>query len=145
MHIVWWFWICAGLFFLLAEATGAGGFYLLFVGIAALIVGGLAAFGVHMTWIQIALFAVLSAVFIATLRKPLVERVRKTTLQADKPEFIGETARAVESIAAGKEGRIELRGSIWHARNNGTVDLPENAACTIVAREGIGMVVVLKQ
>lgn len=145
MHIVWWLWICVGLVLLLAEAVTPGGFYLFFVGVAALIAGVLAALGVDATWFQIALFAVLSAVFIAVFRKPLVERVRKTTRQADTPEFIGETARAVEMIAAGKEGKIELRGSTWYARNNGSVDVPENAQCTIVAREGIRMVVVFKQ
>ena len=143
MHIVWWFWICLGLFLLLAEALTPGGFYLLFVGIAAIIVGVLA-LAVQATWIQIALFAVLSAVFIVSFRKTLVERVRKTTRQADTPEFIGETARAVEAIAAGKEGKIELRGTVWHARNSGTVDLPENAACTIVTREGIRLTVTAK-
>jgi membrane protein implicated in regulation of membrane protease activity len=143
MHIVWWYWICLGLFFLVAEVMTAGGFYLLFVGIGALIVGAFSV-GVHEAWVQITLFAVLSSVFIVTLRKPLVNRVRKTTRQADTPEFIGETARAVERIAAGKEGKIELRGTIWHARNSGTADLPENAFCAIVAREGIHMVVTLK-
>jgi membrane protein implicated in regulation of membrane protease activity len=140
MHIVWWLWICLGLFLLLAEALTPGGFYLFFVGIAAIIVGVMA-LAVQATWIQIAFFAVLSAVFIVAFRKTLVERVRKTTRQADTPEFIGETARAVEAIAAGKEGKIELRGTIWHARNSGTVDLPENAACTIVTREGIRLTV----
>jgi len=143
MHIVWWFWICLGLFLLLAEALTPGGFYLFFVGVAAIIVG-LLALALQATWIQIALFAVLSAVFIVAFRKTLVERVRKTTRQADTPEFIGETARAVEAIAAGKEGKIELRGTIWHARNSGIVDLPVNAACTIVTREGIQMTVVIK-
>jgi len=143
MHIVWWFWICVGLFLLLAEALTPGGFYLFFVGVAALIVGVLA-LAIQTTWIQIALFAVLSAVFIVAFRKTLVERVRKTTRQADTPEFIGETARAVEAIAAGKEGKIELRGTVWVARNSGTVDLPENAACTIVTREGIHMTVAAK-
>jgi membrane protein implicated in regulation of membrane protease activity len=143
MHIVWWLWICVGLFLLLAEALTPGGFYLLFIGIAAIIVGALA-LAVQASWIQIALFGVLSAVFIVTFRKTLVERVRKTTRQADTPEFIGETARAVEAIAAGKEGKIELRGTIWHARNSGTVDMPENAACTIVTREGIRLTVTAK-
>lgn len=144
MHIVWWYWICLGLLLLLAEVIGAGGFYLLFIGIAALIVGAISVGGLA-AWIQIALFAVLSAVFIGVLRKPLVERVRKTTRNADTPEFIGETARAVGPIPAGGEGKIELRGSIWNARNAGTSDLPENAACTIAARDGLSMVVNLKQ
>jgi membrane protein implicated in regulation of membrane protease activity len=143
MHIVWWYWICVGLFLLVAETVGAGGFYLLFIGIAALIVGAISLV-IPTAWVQIVFFAVLSAVFIAVLRKPLVERVRKSTATADIPEFIGETARAVEPIGAGREGKIELRGSIWNARNSGTSDLPENAACTIVAREGIKMVVASK-
>jgi inner membrane protein len=143
MHVVWWHWICLGLLLMLAEATAAGGFYLLFVGIAALLVGAITLV-VPTVWVQITLFAVLSAGLIATLRKPLVERVRKTTRQADTPEFIGETARAVEPISAGKEGRVELRGSTWQARNSGSADLAQGAACTIVAREGIKMVVTQK-
>lgn len=143
MHIAWWYWICLGLFMLLAEAMTPGGFYLLFVGIAAIIVGALA-LAIPTVWIQITLFAVLSTALIAGLRKPLVERVRKTTRQADTPEFIGETARATEKIMTGKEGKIELRGSIWHARNAGKAEIAENGACTIVAREGITMVVTPK-
>jgi len=144
MHIAWWYWICLGLFLLLFEAITPGGFFLLFIGIAAIIVGILA-LSVYTAWIQITLFAVLSAVLIVTLRNPMVKRVRKTTREADQPELIGETARAVEMIGAGKDGKIELRGSIWHARNSDSSDLPENAACTITAREGIHLVVKHKQ
>jgi membrane protein implicated in regulation of membrane protease activity len=144
MHIAWWYWISLGLFLLLVEALTPGGFYLLFIGIAALVVGILA-LAVDVSWIQISLFGVLSAVLITTLRKPMVERLRKSTTQADTPEFIGESARAVEMIKAGREGKIELRGSIWNARNSGTEDLAENAACTIISRDGIRMVVTLKQ
>ena len=144
MHIVWWYWICLGLFLLLTEALTPGGFYLFFVGVSAIIVGFLALW-VHLAWIQLGLFALLSAVLIATLRKTLVERVRKTTRQADTPEFIGETGRAVEPISAGKEGKIELRGSIWNARNSGAADLPQDGQCTVVAREGLKMVVTLQQ
>ncbi len=144
MHITWWYWICLGIFLLISEAMTPGGFYLIFIGAAAIIVG-VVALGVHATWAQITLFAVLSAVLIVTLRKPMVDRVRKTTRKADEPELIGETARAVEAIAVGKDGKIELRGSIWPAHNGGSVDLPENGACTITAREGIHLVVKSKQ
>jgi membrane protein implicated in regulation of membrane protease activity len=143
MHVVWWYWICLGLFLLLAEMM-SGGFYLFFIGIAALATGAFA-LGVHTAWVQLALFALLATVLIVTLRKPLVDRVRKTTRQADVPEFIGETGRAVEPIAVGKDGKIELRGSIWAARNGGTADMPQNSPCTITAREGLKMVVTLKQ
>ena len=144
MHIMWWLWVCLGLFLLVAEAMAAGGFYLLFIGIAALIVGALSV-GSLTAWIQISLFAVLSAVFIGVLRNPLVDRVKKSTRSADKPEFIGETARSVEPIPSGKEGMIELRGSIWQAHNSGTTILQENDSCTIIARENLKMIVTFKQ
>jgi inner membrane protein len=140
MHIEWWYWIIAGVFLLLSEALTPGGFYLLFIGIAAIVVGAMNPL-IHTAWVEIVLFAVLSTACIAVLRKPLVERVRKTTLQSDVPEFIGETARAVSGIAVGKEGKVELRGSVWQARNGGAADIAQNSLCVISAREGLLVVV----
>jgi inner membrane protein len=136
----WWFWVSLGILVLLMEALTPGGFYLLFIGIAGVAVGALAPF-VHTLWVQIILFAVFSILFIAVFRRPLVKRLRKATPQSDVPEFIGETARATEFIAANSEGNIELRGSIWKARNAGDADLPANAMCTIVSRDGLHLVV----
>jgi membrane protein implicated in regulation of membrane protease activity len=96
---------------------------------------------INTAWVEIVLFAVLSTASIAVLRRPLVERVRKTTLQSDVPEFIGETARAVDAIPAGKEGRVELRGSVWQARNGGAADIARDSPCVIAAREGLLFVV----
>ena len=41
MLITWWIWISAGVLFLLAEAITPGGFYLIFIGLSALLVGAL--------------------------------------------------------------------------------------------------------
>lgn len=136
MLSVWWVWVCTGILILLAEAVTPGGFYLFFIGIAAIISGALVP-AINSTWISLLLFAVLSAVLIVTLRKPLSDRVKKDTPQADTPEFIGETARAIVMIPVGKEGSIELRGTTWKARNVGTIDVPENGSCIIIDREGL--------
>jgi membrane protein implicated in regulation of membrane protease activity len=140
MHIEWWYWVIAGVFLLLSEALTPGGFYLLFIGIAAVITGAVNPL-IHTAWVEIVLFAALSTLSIVLLRKPLVERVRKTTPQSDVPEFIGETARAVSVIPVGKEGKVELRGSVWQARNGGTADIAQNSACVISARVGLSLVV----
>ena len=138
--MLWWYWISIGILILLTEALTPGGFYLLFIGIAAIAAGALSPL-IHTLWIEIALWAVLSIVFIAAFRKPMVQRLRKSTPLADVPEFIGETAMTVEPIAAGGEGNIELRGTIWKARNPGSTNLADKAQCTIVAREGLLLVI----
>jgi inner membrane protein len=140
MHIEWWYWISIGILILLAEALTPGGFYLVFIGLAGLVTGACTPF-IHTLWIEITLFAVLSTIFIAVFRKPLVKRLKKATPQADVPEFIGETATAVEPIPAGGEGNVELRGSIWKARNAGEKDLVQKAMCTVFAREGLLFIV----
>jgi membrane protein implicated in regulation of membrane protease activity len=136
----WWFWVTLGILVLLAEALTPGGFYLLFIGIAGVAVGALSPF-IATLWIQIVLFAAFASFFIAAFRRPLVSRLRKSTPQADAPEFIGETARTTEPIVAEATGNVELRGSNWKARNAGPADLPANAPCIIVSREGLRLVV----
>ena len=39
MDILWWHWLVLGLLLVLAELAASGGFYIIFFGIAALIVG----------------------------------------------------------------------------------------------------------
>jgi inner membrane protein len=140
MHIEWWYWIIFGILLLLAEAATPGGFYLLFIGIAALIVGALNPL-IGTPWIEFSVFAALSALLIIFLRHPLVEKVRRATPHADVREFIGESARVIEAIPSGKEGKVEVRGSVWRARNDGQKDLSANDMCTITAREGIVFII----
>jgi membrane protein implicated in regulation of membrane protease activity len=140
MHVEWWYWIILGIFMLLSEALTPGGFYMIFIGIAALVTGALTP-AIHTSWIEISLFAALSTILIAVFRKPLVERLKKSTPKSDVPEFVGETAKAINLIPAGKEGKIELRGSVWQAKNNSQTDIPENSACVIMSRDGLLLIV----
>jgi membrane protein implicated in regulation of membrane protease activity len=121
---------------LVSELLTPGGFYLLFIGIAAIITGIISPF-ICTTWIDITLFALILTFCIAILRKPLVASVKKSTPKSDITEFIGETATTITDIPAGKEGKIELRGTIWNGKNESTIDLSKNAQCTITARDGL--------
>ena len=143
MHIEWWVWMVGGIITLSLELMTPGGFYLMFVGIAGILVGALSLL-VDEAWIDILLFAVLSILFIALLRKPLARRIARSTPKADVQEFVGETARAIEAIAPGATGTIELRGSTWQARNDGAVHLDKNGQCVVISRNGLAFVVKAK-
>jgi membrane protein implicated in regulation of membrane protease activity len=59
----WWIWILLGLLLLLAELLTPGGFYIIFFGVGAVVVGVLAGFNVAgPLWFQVILFSVLSVI-----------------------------------------------------------------------------------
>jgi membrane protein implicated in regulation of membrane protease activity len=144
MYIQWYTWVCAGILLLLAELLTPGSFYLLFVGIAAIAVGACEPL-IRTAWIELLLFAALSAVFIAFFRKPLVSRIKKSAPEGEYQEFVGKTARALDTIVSGGEGAIEFRGSPWRARNDGAEAIAANSMCLITAREGLHLVVTLQK
>ncbi len=140
MQVAWWVWLVFGIITLSAETLTPGGFYLMFVGAAAIVTGALAPV-IHTAWIEMLLFAFLSIFSIAVFRRPLARKVARSTPKADVQEFVGETGRALETIAPGATGKVELRGSTWQARNDGTAPLETNAACIVAARDGLKFIV----
>ena len=140
MEIAWWMWIVLGIFMCLAEIITPGGFYLLVIGAAALLVGGLSIF-VHSAVLQIILFSVFSILFILVFRKHLLKIMGKNSPEDYDKEFAGETGRTLEPISIGQEGKIELRGTGWTARNGGISDLPANAECKIISRDGLKFII----
>jgi len=143
MHILWWQWTSLGILLLLLEMLTPGGFYLFFIGIAAILTGVAGVF-IPSALIQIILFVVLLTLLISLFRKKLVERVKKSTPYADRREFIGEEGCSKEPIAAGGEGTVEVRGTTWQAKNAGATDLPANASCVVISRDGLRLVVTPK-
>ncbi len=68
--MAWWFWIALGAVLLAAEVIIAADFYLVFFGLAGLVVGGLVLAGVAVpTWAQWLLFAVLSVAGLMVYRR----------------------------------------------------------------------------
>ena len=61
MTILWWHWVVFGLIVAAGELVAPGGFYTIFVGVAAIVVGLLASVGViGPLWMQVLLFSILS-------------------------------------------------------------------------------------
>jgi hypothetical protein len=140
--MAWWAWILLGFFLLLAELLTPGGFYLLFFGTGALIVGVLVLLQVGgPSWLQLLLFSALSTAAVVLFRRPLVQRfggrAAPQGTSEDTDSLVGESAVAMETIAAGDMGRVEMRGSSWRARNLGERPLASGQRCTVERVQGL--------
>lgn len=123
--MAWWIWVLAGLVLLGLELGTPGGFFLAFFGVAALIVGALAAAGlVEPVWLQWLLFSVLSVASVLLFRKPMLEWMkRREPVRPDVDSLVGAEAVLTEDLPAGGVGKAELRGTSWNvrARAGGTI------------------------
>jgi membrane protein implicated in regulation of membrane protease activity len=119
--MVWWYWMVLGLALLGAEMTTPGGFYILFFGLSALLVGTLAGLQiVQADWVQWLLFSIIAIGSLLVFRGPLLARMNDgRTAYAHVDSMIGEVAIPLEALDAGAIGRAELRGSTWTAKNVG--------------------------
>jgi len=73
----WWIWLLAGLLLLLAELVTPGGFYIIFFGIGAIIVGILTGFqAAGPTWFQFILFSIVSVLSLWLFREKLLQLTR---------------------------------------------------------------------
>jgi membrane protein implicated in regulation of membrane protease activity len=137
--MLWWYWLLLGLAFLGLETLTPGGFFFLFFGVAALIVGGLSLVGLAgPAWAAWALFSILSVLSLAVARRPLLARLQPKGGPDDRrPELVGESATLLEDLAPGAVGKAELRGTTWNARNAGTGPLTSGQRCRVERVEGL--------
>lgn len=130
--MAWWHWLLIGLVLVALEMAAAGGFYVIFFGIAAMAIAGLRLLDVAgPAWVQLLLFSVISVVSLLVFRQRLLRRWQVPGV-ADVDSLVGETAVALEDIAAGKVGRVELRGTAWSARNSTGAAIEKGRRCTVV-------------
>jgi membrane protein implicated in regulation of membrane protease activity len=139
MSIEWWHWLVLGLILVALELAVSGGLHIIFFGAAALVIGVLSLFGIAgPVWVQILLFSILAGVLLAVFRRPL-----QRLLQGDGGEvdsLVGEIAVTLDEIFPGDFGRAELRGSVWSARNGGSVPLRRGQRCTVAAVDRLTLV-----
>ncbi len=129
----WWLWMVLGVALLVVEVTVDAAFWLLFVGLSAIVVGlggwlGLTA----PPAVQWLVFAGLSLVLLYFLR----DRLRAWMLRRKEGPVevvVGEQATAASTMAPGGAGKAMLRGAEWDARNIGATEI-EHGARVRVAR-----------
>lgn len=133
----WWMWILLGLVLLGLELM-VGTFYLLFLGLAAIVVGLIAAFGFDgPLWLELLLFVGLAGGLLLLIRRPLLGRFRIQSDTRDVDSLIGEIAVASTPIAPGDLGKVEMRGSSWNARNLGPDSIAAGQRCRVEGVQGL--------
>ena len=135
----WWAWILFGLALLAAEMLTPGGFFVLFFGLAALVVGGLSAVGaVSQPWTQWLLFSIIAVVSLIAFRRRLLD-----TLKAPAPagarldSIVGDVALLLEDLPVGKVGKAELRGTVWSVRTERPHGFTRGARCRVERVDGL--------
>jgi membrane protein implicated in regulation of membrane protease activity len=140
--MTWWYWLVLGLVLIALEMASSGGFYIIFFGVAAVVVAPLAASGVaEPVWLQWLLFSILAVVSLLLFRNPIMRRLNLGVGSADIDTLAGETGAALGDIALGAIGHVELRGTTWTARNAGPVPLAKGDRCVVVRADGLTLFV----
>ncbi|MBA4305591.1 MAG: hypothetical protein C0429_02530 [Sphingopyxis sp.] len=111
-----WFWLSLGLILGAAEMV-APGFFLMWLGLAAIIVGVLDYFLPITVAYQVAMFAILSVLTVFAGKKFLANN----PIETDDPKLndrgarlTGEIVTVVEAIADG-QGRVKVGDTVWAA------------------------------
>lgn len=134
-----WFWLSLGLILGVAEMV-APGFFLMWLGLAAIIVGLLDyAFPISIPF-QVALFAVLSIITVFAGK----EFLKDNPIETDDPKLndrgarlTGEIVTVVEAIADG-HGRVRVGDTEWSARGG---DAQVGARVRVIGADGAVLLV----
>ena len=133
----WWLWVVLGLILAAIELATPGGFFVIFFGIAAVVVGLLDLAGIaSAAWLQWLLFPVLALVALRLFRRPLLAMLRVSE-PSSVDSLVGEVAVVAADIAAGQHGRAELRGTLWQARNVADAVVYAGQRTRVVAVDGL--------
>ena len=138
----WWGWVLVGTLLLAGELfVVEADFYLVFLGVAAGVVGLLDLLGLGgPLWVEILMFAGVALGATALFRGSLYAMLRPDTPPVSDA-VVGESASVREPIAAGGHGHAELRGAVWQAKNVGTAALAAGERARVAGVEGLMLLV----
>ena len=144
--MVWWGWVVIGVLLLGAELfIIEADFFLVFLGAAAIVTGllGLAVPGIP-EWAQWLIFSGLALVSMLLFRKRVYHLLRRNVPDmAD--DMLREELVLPVGLPVGGSCRVELRGSTWTARNEGTESIPPGVKVRVVGVDGITLRVEARQ
>jgi membrane protein implicated in regulation of membrane protease activity len=136
--MAWWIWVLAGLLLAALELASGGDFFLLLLGVSAVLVGGFVGIGLaEPFWLQVALYSVFCWVTVFWLRGKLKARFHAPRAGEEVDALVGQRAVALEQLAGGALGKVELRGTTWSARNAGEIPLTIGAGCRVRRVDGL--------
>jgi membrane protein implicated in regulation of membrane protease activity len=128
--MAWWVWVLAAFLLLTIEffaTTAHIGFFAVGAFLVAIIVGA----GIPMPlWGQLLTFSISSVVLLVFVR-PIVVRKLGLSVTHVVDSLIGEQAVALSDLPVSAEGKAEMRGSSWTARNVGETPLTKGQRCVV--------------
>lgn len=136
--MLWWGWMVLGAILLGAEMFAVDAqFYLVFLGLSAIIVGVADLLGIAMPlWVQWTVFAALSLISMVTFRKSLYEKLRGN-MPGFRESVTGDKVSISENLEPGNETRVDLRGTRWTVRNIGNSTIPGGTHARVIKTEGL--------
>ena len=116
--MTWWLWVVLGFGLLACELLTPGGFFFLFFGLGAIVVGALAWFIEDLPpALQWLLFTIVSLAFMFPLRGRLVRWMGGAERPPEVDSLVGQLASVLDDLPPNALGKAELRGTTWNARN----------------------------
>jgi inner membrane protein len=138
--MAWWAWIIAGFVLLVIELATPGGFYFLFFGLGAGTIGLAKLLGFSgPPWLEWLLFTLVSVTSLGLFRRRLLVRftARGLSVPDDVDQMVGLSAIATDIIPPGAEGKVQMRGATWSARNLGSEPIVPGQQCTVQKMDGL--------
>jgi inner membrane protein len=139
----WWGWLVAGALLLAVEMFLLDAqFYLVFLGLAAAIVGLFGLAGLDLpAWVQWLMFAVLALVTMVSFRRRVYQLVRGRTGAVEERLTLGDRVRIPTRLEPGQSCRVDYRGSSWTARNISGGAIEANHEAVIAEVSGLTLLV----
>jgi membrane protein implicated in regulation of membrane protease activity len=132
-----WMWIALGLVLAAIELATPGGFFVIFFGVGAVMVGLLRAAGfLEPAWSQWLAFSIVALVALRLFRQPLLARLQ-TRDSGQVDSIVGDAAMPSSALAPGGRGKAEVRGALWNARNVSDRAIAARERCRVVAVNGL--------
>jgi inner membrane protein len=136
--MAWWGWCILGVALLGVELLAVDAqFYLVFAGLAAVVVGLLGLVGLELPvagqWL---LFAVVAVTAMFTLRRPIYAKLMNKPF-GNVSTDVDQRVVVTQELAPGSTCRIEYRGSGWTAVNIGDRSIPPGGAARIDSIDGV--------
>jgi membrane protein implicated in regulation of membrane protease activity len=132
-----WMWVALGLVLTAIELATPGGFFIIFFGVAALVVGLVRLTGLLASaWSQWLAFPIVALVALRLFRRPLLALVQSRTDHL-VDSLVGDAASPIAELAPGGRGKAEVRGALWNARNIAPRAVLAHERCRVVAVNGL--------
>ncbi len=135
--MTWWLWVALGLVLGAIELATPGGFFVIFFGVAAVIVGlaELAGLGLP-AWGQWLAFPILAIVALRLFRQPLLSRLQPATV-APVDSMVSEIAVPVAPIDPGSTDAPSCAAACGQPTTSRATAIGAGQRCRVVAVNGL--------